>query len=537
MDADIRKEMPAKAPAANGPLHGGATNLTKDELSDFFNAQQEENRPHTKEIAANPPKTNRATKKGPYVIPSDLLTAYKDDQYWIIDDATKQASLNLKQTLSEFNIEADIIGIKKGPVVTMFEILPAPGVKLSKIVALQDNIALSLAAQSVRIVAPIPGKQAVGIEVPNRNRSVVGFREIIEMDLPEWKKMAVPVVLGKDILGKAQLIDLVKTPHMLIAGATGSGKSVCVNSLILSILYKRSFEDVKMILVDPKVVELKLYNNIPHLLTPVITEPKKALQALQWCLCEMERRYALLDGMGVRDISNYNKKIKEQKICTEKLPYIVVIIDEFADLMATSGKELENIVARLTAMSRAVGIHLVLATQRPSVNVITGLIKANIPTRIAFMVASRTDSNIIIDTVGAEKLLGNGDMLYVDDFGERRIQGTYVKDMEIMKITNFLSERYAVNYLVEESDLEEKAIINKFDDDQDEIFEEVARYVVKYNVGSNNRITQEFNISFNRANRLLMKMESLGIVSSTVKGKQREVLVTETELEDILNNL
>lgn len=345
MDADIRKTMPAKDPAApaaansgsHGPAHGGATNLTKDELSDFFNAQQEENTPKTKEIAANPPKTNRATKKGPYVIPSDLLTAYKDDQYWIIDDATKQASLNLKQTLSEFNIEADIIGIKKGPVVTMFEILPAPGVKLSKIVALQDNIALSLAAQSVRIVAPIPGKQAVGIEVPNRNRSVVGFREIIEMDLPEWKKMAVPVVLGKDILGKAQLIDLVKTPHMLIAGATGSGKSVCVNSLILSILYKRSFEDVKMILVDPKVVELKLYNNIPHLLTPVITEPKKALQALQWCLCEMERRYALLDGMGVRDISNYNKKIKEQKICTEKLPYIVVIIDEFADLMATSG--------------------------------------------------------------------------------------------------------------------------------------------------------------------------------------------------------
>ena len=260
----------------NPSLEGNtATNLTADELTDFFNAQQAENTPKLTEIQANPVQVgNRAIKKGPYVIPSDLLIAYKDDEYWVIDDATKKASLTLKQTLAEFNIEAKIIGIKKGPVVTMFEILPAPGVKLRKIVELQDNIALNLAAQSVRIVAPIPGKQAVGIEVPNRHRSVVGFREIIEMNLPEWKKMAVPVILGKDILGKAQLIDLVKTPHMLIAGATGSGKSVCVNSLILSILYKRSFRDVKLILVDPKVVELKLYNNIPHLLTPVITEPK-----------------------------------------------------------------------------------------------------------------------------------------------------------------------------------------------------------------------------------------------------------------------
>ena len=532
MDADIRKEMPAKAPAANGPLHGGATNLTKDELSDFFNAQQEENRPHTKEIAANPPKTNRATKKGPYVIPSDLLTAYKDDQYWIIDDATKQASLNLKQTLSEFNIEADIIGIKKGPVVTMFEILPAPGVKLSKIVALQDNIALSLAAQSVRIVAPIPGKQAVGIEVPNRNRSVVGFREIIEMDLPEWKKMAVPVVLGKDILGKAQLIDLVKTPHMLIAGATGSGKSVCVNSLILSILYKRSFEDVKMILVDPKVVELKLYNNIPHLLTPVITEPKKALQALQWCLCEMERRYALLDGMGVRDISNYNKKIKEQKICTEKLPYIVVIIDEFADLMATSGKELENIVARLTAMSRAVGIHLVLATQRPSVNVITGLIKANIPTRIAFMVASRTDSNIIIDTVGAEKLLGRGDMLYASavDPAPIRIQGTFVSDQEVENVVTAVKDYGEPDYIDEEiftDDDDEEGARDLFGepmDDDDPLYDQALEIVVQSGKASASYLQRRLKIGYNRAARLVEEMEERGIVGPANGAKPREVI-------------
>ncbi len=533
MDADIRKTMPAKAPAANTQSSNpaSANNLTRDELSDFFNAQQEENTPKTKEIAANPPKTHRAAKKGPYVIPSDLLTAYKDDQYWIIDDATKQASLSLKQTLSEFNIEADIIGIKKGPVVTMFEILPAPGVKLSKIVALQDNIALSLAAQSVRIVAPIPGKQAVGIEVPNRNRSVVGFREIIEMDLPEWKKMAVPVVLGKDILGKAQLIDLVKTPHMLIAGATGSGKSVCVNSLILSILYKRSFEDVKMILVDPKVVELKLYNNIPHLLTPVITEPKKALQALQWCLCEMERRYALLDSMGVRDISNYNAKIKQQKICTQKLPYIVVIIDEFADLMATSGKELENIVARLTAMSRAVGIHLVLATQRPSVNVITGLIKANIPTRIAFMVASRTDSNIIIDTVGAEKLLGRGDMLYASavDPAPIRIQGTFVSDQEVENVVTAVKDYGEPDYIdeeifVEDEEDEARDLFGEPMSDDDPLYDQALEIVVQSGKASASYLQRRLKIGYNRAARLVEEMEERGIVGPANGAKPREVI-------------
>ncbi len=540
MEAEIRKNTPKREVDVNGNsvenstmpnLDNSANNLTADELTDFFNAQQAENMPKTQEIQANP-KPTRAMKKGPYVIPSDLLTAYKDDQYWIIDDATKQASLNLKQTLAEFNIEAEIIGIKKGPVVTMFEILPAPGVKLSKIVALQDNIALSLAAQSVRIVAPIPGKQAVGIEVPNKNRSVVGFREIIEMDLPEWKKMAVPVILGKDILGKAQLIDLVKTPHMLIAGATGSGKSVCVNSLILSILYKRSFNDVKMILVDPKVVELKLYNNIPHLLTPVITEPKKAIQALQWCLCEMERRYALLDSMGVRDISNYNLKIKEQKICTEKLPYIVVIIDEFADLMATSGKELESIVARLTAMSRAVGIHLVLATQRPSVNVITGLIKANIPTRIAFMVASRTDSNIIIDTVGAEKLLGRGDMLFASavDPAPIRIQGTFVSDQEAENVINAVKEYGEPDYLDEEiftNDDDDNGARDLFGDpmdDDDPLYDQALKIVVEDGKASASYLQRRLKIGYNRAARLVEEMEERGIVGPANGSKPREVI-------------
>ena len=518
----------------NPSLEGNtATNLTADELTDFFNAQQAENTPKLTEIQANPVQVgNRAIKKGPYVIPSDLLIAYKDDEYWVIDDATKKASLTLKQTLAEFNIEAKIIGIKKGPVVTMFEILPAPGVKLRKIVELQDNIALNLAAQSVRIVAPIPGKQAVGIEVPNRHRSVVGFREIIEMNLPEWKKMAVPVILGKDILGKAQLIDLVKTPHMLIAGATGSGKSVCVNSLILSILYKRSFRDVKLILVDPKVVELKLYNNIPHLLTPVITEPKKALQALKWALCEMERRYALLDQLGVRDISTYNQRIQEQKICTEKLPYIVIIIDEFADLMATSGKELETVIARLTAMSRAVGIHLVLATQRPSVNVITGLIKANIPTRIAFMVASRTDSNIIIDTNGAEKLLGRGDMLYASavDPAPIRIQGTFVTDQEVEDVVRTVKEYGEPDYIDEEiffDDEEEDSSRDLFGepmDDDDPLYDQALEIVVQAGKASASYIQRKLKIGYNRAARLVEEMEERGIVGPANGSKPREII-------------
>ena len=493
---------------------------------------QEEAEPESAEILPNPPRIgNRAVKKGPYVIPSDLLTAYKDDQYWIIDDATKESALNLTQTLAEFNIEAKVIAIKKGPVVTMFEILPAPGVRLQKIVALQDNIALSLAAQSVRIVAPIPGKQAVGIEVPNRHRSIVGFRELIEMKLDEWDKMAVPVVLGKDILGKAQLIDLVKTPHMLIAGATGSGKSVCVNSLILSILYKRSFRDVKLILVDPKVVELKLYNNIPHLLVPVITEPKKALQALQWCLCEMERRYALLDSMGVRDISTYNQRIKEREIATEKLPYIVVIIDEFADLMATSGRELESTVARLTAMSRAVGIHLVLATQRPSVNVITGLIKANIPSRIAFMVSSRTDSNIIIDSVGAEKLLGRGDMLYASavDPAPVRIQGTYISDQEVEDVVKAVKEYGEPDYIDEQVFFEDDE--EEGDDfelngnyDGDPLYDQALEIVIQSGKASASYLQRRLSIGYNRAARLVEEMEERGIVGPANGSKPREII-------------
>ena len=464
-----------------------------------------------------------------YAIPFDLLTNYPDGEYWIVDDATRRAALMLKSTFNEFKIDVSITGIRKGPVVTMFEMLPSPGIKLSKITNLQDNIALRLAASSVRIVAPIPGKHAVGIEVPNKKRSIVSFRELIETDLPEAAKMAIPVALGKDVTGNPQVLDLAQTPHLLIAGATGSGKSVCVNSIILSILYNRRPDEVKLILVDPKIVELKLYNDIAHLLTPVITEPKRAFQALQYALCEMERRYALLDNMGVRDIKTFNAKIKSEHIATETLPYIVIIIDEFADLMATSGKELEATVARLCAMSRAVGIHLVLATQRPSIDVITGLIKANIPSRIAFMVASKTDSRIILDEMGAEKLLGKGDMLYVSAARPfpTRIQGAFVSEQEVERVVACVKEYCEPEYIDEEifvDDDDEPYDNAVFSDDNDPLYDQALEIVTFAGKASASYVQRKLKIGYNRAARLIEEMEARGIVGPANGSKPREVI-------------
>lgn len=478
-------------------------------------------------IPAKPAPPPPPRKK--YAIPFDLLTNYPDGEYWIVDDATRRAALMLKSTFNEFKIDVSITGIRKGPVVTMFEMLPSPGIKLSKITNLQDNIALRLAASSVRIVAPIPGKHAVGIEVPNKKRSIVSFRELIETDLPEAAKMAIPVALGKDVTGNPQVLDLAQTPHLLIAGATGSGKSVCVNSIILSILYNRRPDEVKLILVDPKIVELKLYNDIAHLLTPVITEPKRAFQALQYALCEMERRYALLDNMGVRDIKTFNAKIKSERIATETLPYIVIIIDEFADLMATSGKELEATVARLCAMSRAVGIHLVLATQRPSIDVITGLIKANIPSRIAFMVASKTDSRIILDEMGAEKLLGKGDMLYVSAARPfpTRMQGAFVSEQEVERVVACVKEYCEPEYIDEEifvDDDDEPYDNAVFSDDNDPLYEQALEIVTFAGKASASYVQRKLKIGYNRAARLIEEMEARGIVGPANGSKAREVI-------------
>ncbi|MDR0494163.1 MAG: DNA translocase FtsK [Treponema sp.] len=464
-----------------------------------------------------------------YHVPVEILNQYPDGEYWVIDQATRDAALILKETLEEFKIQAEVTGIRKGPVITMFEILPAPGVKLSRIVNLQDNIALRLAASSIRIVAPIPGKHAVGIEVPNAKRNIVSFREIIESELQrEGKKPEIPVVMGKNITGEALTIDLTQTPHLLIAGATGAGKSVCVNSIILSILYQLSPADCRLILIDPKIVELKLYNDIPHLLTPVITESKKAFQALQYCIYEMERRYACLDSMGVRDIRNYNKRIKERNIAQEYMPYIVIIIDEFADLMATTGKELESTVARLCAMSRAVGIHLVLATQRPSIDVITGLIKANIPSRIAFMVASKMDSRIIIDMVGAEKLLGKGDMLYagvVDPF-PIRMQGAFVSEEEVEAVVAHVKTLGEPDYIDDEIfiDDEEDAGPSLFSEGDDPLYDKALEIVVQQGKASASYIQRRLKIGYNRAARLVEEMENKGVVGPAQGSKPRELL-------------
>lgn len=459
-----------------------------------------------------------------YNIPIDgILRQQEKESYWVPDEESNAQSELLRDTLREFGIEAEVTGIRKGPVITMFEILPAPGVKLSRIVNLADNIALSLAATNVRIVAPIPGKHALGIEVPNKHRHLVTFSEILQEDDFAKGDHELPVALGKDITGEAQVIDLTRTPHLLIAGATGAGKSVCVNSLISSLLYRRSPEEVKMILIDPKIVELKFYNDIPHLLTPVITDPKKAFQALQWCLFEMERRYSLLDNMAVRDLRSYNKKVSDNG---ESLPYIVVVVDEFADLMATSGKELESTLARLAAMSRAVGIHLVLATQRPSTDVITGLIKANIPSRIAFMVASKVDSRIIIDAMGAEKLLGKGDMLLTSawDPFPRRIQGAYLSEEEVEQIVVEVKKTGSPEYIDGEIFIEDDEGSIDGADMDDPLMDRALEVVYSANRASASYLQRRLSIGYNRAARLIEGMENLGIIGPPNGSKPREVL-------------
>jgi len=461
-----------------------------------------------------------------YELPvSGLLKDYPDGDYWQIDEETRRAAGVLMATLEEFKISAEVTGIRKGPVITMFEILPSPGVKISRIVALSDNIALRLAASRVRIVAPIPGKHAVGIEVPNRKRAIVSFKEMVTLKEFQASRMEIPIALGKGISGEPQLLDLVQTPHLLIAGATGSGKSVCVNSIICSILYGKSPQEVRFVLIDPKIVELKAYNDIPHLLTPVVTEPKRAFQVLQYCIEEMERRYSMLDYTGVRDIRGYNRKAAKQKLTIQHLPYWVVVVDEFADLIATTGKEMEAVLARLAAMARAVGIHLVLATQRPSIDVITGLIKANIPSRIAFMVAGKFDSRIIIDAVGAEKLLGQGDMLFCPawDPVPARIQGTYLSDEEVEAITDHARTLGEPEYLDEAIFADEEEEWSG-EGSEDPLMDKALEIVLAAGKASASYLQRRLKVGYNRAARLVEEMERMGIVGPAQGSKPRDIL-------------
>jgi S-DNA-T family DNA segregation ATPase FtsK/SpoIIIE len=469
--------------------------------------------------------------KTQYMYPSpELLVSYPDHST-DIDEDTRAAGEALILTLKQFRIDATLVNIVKGPTVTMYEVSPAPGVRVSAIVSLSDNIALQLAARQVRIVAPIPGKQAVGIEVPNKTRSIIGFREMLPAI--DEKNYNIPMVLGRKITGEPVVIELTQTPHLLIAGATGSGKSVCVNSLISSILYRRSPKDVRLILVDPKIVELRVYNGIPHLLTPVITDAKKTIKALEFCLYEMDRRYKLLNALAVRNITAYNNRIREQKLAREKLPFIVVVIDEFADLMTTVGKELETLLARLAAMARAVGIHLVLATQRPSANVITGIIKSNIPTRIAFMVASQIDSRIIIDETGAEKLLGKGDLLLAPAWDPHciRIQGAFLSDEEVERVVEYAKSQGSPDYLdemffedEEPADGDSEGEEGFEDDGDDVLMEKALRIVVERQSASASYLQRRLKIGYNRAARLVEQMEDDGYVGPARGSKPRELL-------------
>jgi len=514
---------PAPESEADADPEGDVFFFHNGRILDGNGTQADEPKPGLK----RKPGKSRGRGAREYRVPiAGILSEYEDGQYWEIDEETKKSAEILRYTLEEFQIQAEVTGIRKGPVITMFEILPAPGVKLAKIVNLADNIALRLAAQSVRIVAPIPGKHAVGIEIPNRHRAIVSFAELVSQESFWDPKVHIPVAIGKDIPGEAQIVDLTKMPHVLIAGATGSGKSVCVNSIICSVLYRKRPDEVKLILIDPKIVELKFYNDIPHLLTPVITDPKRAFQALQYAIYEMERRYSLLDSLGVRDIRSYNNRVRQRNLATEQVPYIVIVVDEFADLMSTTGKELESTVARLAAMSRAVGIHLVLATQRPSTDVITGLIKANIPSRIAFMVASKIDSRIIIDSGGAEKLLGGGDMLFASawDPFPFRMQGAFVSEEEVERIVAHVKTLGEPDYIDDEIFIEDDDDTYLQENLEDPLMEQAINIVVSAGKASASYLQRRLKVGYNRAARLVEEMERIGVVGPQQGSKPREIL-------------
>ncbi|MBB6042987.1 DNA translocase FtsK [Borreliella yangtzensis] len=440
----------------------------------------------------------------------------------------QKQSMILQETLKEFNINAKLIDIIKGPVVTMYAVRPDKGIKLSKITSISDNIALRLAAIRVRIIAPIPGREAVGIEIPNKRREFILISEIINSK--EFRgDFRIPFALGKEISGENIVFDLVNSPHLLIAGATGAGKSVCVNSLIASIIFSKSPDEVKLIMIDPKIVELKLFNDIPHLLTPVITDVKRALEALRWCLDEMERRYVLLDNLLVRDISSYNKKVKDENLNLMVLPYLVIIIDEFADLILSARKDLENLISRLAAMARAVGIHLVLATQRPSVDVITGVIKANFPSRISFMVASSMDSRIILGSSGAEKLLGKGDMLYISSLNPfpQRIQGGFLKEREVYRLVEEVKKFGSPNYIDDEifiDSVKETDLVALGPSDEP-MFDEALEIVKTTRKASASYLQRRLKIGYNRAARIIEIMEDMGYVGPVNGSKPREVLI------------
>ncbi len=436
----------------------------------------------------------------------------------------------IEETMRNFGIEAKVSHINVGPTITCYELSPAPGIKLSRIVSLSDNISLSLASSDIRIEAPIPGKAAVGIEVPNKTKDMVFFKELIQSKEFADSKSDIPLVLGKDITGNVVISTIDKMPHLLIAGATGSGKSVCINTIIMGLLYKSSPEDLKMLLIDPKVVELSVYNGIPHLLIPVVTDAKKSAFALNWAVGEMERRYKLFAKSNVRDIQSYNEKHSTDG---DKLPKILIIIDELADLMMVAAQEIEDYIARLAQMARAAGMYLIVATQRPSVDVITGTIKANIPSRISFAVSSQVDSRTILDMAGAEKLLGQGDMLFYPSSYSKpvRLQGAFISNNEVEKVVEYLQEQNMPNYDENILDVVQNTKQVSYDEG-DDLLPEAIKLVVAEGVASISLLQRKLKIGYARAARLIDDMEERGVVGGYEGSKPRKVLITETELEE-----
>ena len=455
----------------------------------------------------------------------------------LTDTATK-----LQKTLYSFGVSAKVENVSVGPAITRYELKPAEGVRVSKIANLADDIALNLAAETIRIEAPIPGKQAVGIEVPNKEKEAVHLREVLESEEFQNNKSKLTVALGKDVAGNIQLADIAKMPHVLIAGSTGSGKSVCINTIISSIIYNAKPSEVKMVMVDPKVVELSVYNGIPHLLIPVVTDPKKAAGALAWAVQEMDNRYNLFAAKGVRDIKGYNKAIEKEE-GQGTLPQIVIIVDELADLMMVAAKDVEEAICRLAQKARAAGMHLVIATQRPSVDVITGLIKANVPSRIAFAVSSQVDSRTILDSVGAEKLLGKGDMLFFPTGFPKpvRVQGAFVSDEEVEKIVGFVKKNGTANYsedileTIENSNKTEKDLAQEQaeDDETDPFLMDAIEAVIEQGTASTSFIQRRFKVGYARAGRIIDQMEERGIISGYQGSKPREVLMSKERWEEL----
>lgn len=443
----------------------------------------------------------------------------------------------IENTMKNFGIDSKVVAINRGPVITSYELKPAPGIKLSRIVGLSDNIAMALASSDLRIEAPIPGKTVVGIEVPNKDKDSVALKELIESQEFKNSKSDIPLTLGKDVEGNILISGMEDMPHLLIAGATGSGKSVCINSIITSVIYKSSPKDVKLMLIDPKVVELSVYNGIPHLLIDVVTNPKKAAFALNWAVDEMEKRYEAFAENHVRDLKGYNKKMMAEGKEEEKLPKILIIVDELADLMMVASKEIEEYIARLAQKARAAGMHLILATQRPSVDVITGTIKANVPSRIAFAVASSVDSRTILDMGGAEKLLGKGDMLfYPSKYPKpKRIQGAFISDGEVERLVDFVKSNNEIKNTVEskiEQAIEDKKV--NIDNEKDPLFKEAVELVVNDEQASISYIQRKLKVGYSRAGRIVDQMEEMGIIGPHEGSKPRKLLKTKEELDMIL---